>query len=349
MIFYNTLITWYLVNKRDLPWRNTTNSYYIWLSEIILQQTRVAQGLPYYNAFLKQFPKVSDLANASQEDVLKLWQGLGYYSRARNLHATAQYVSYNLNNKFPDNYNELLQLNGIGSYTAAAIASFAYNEKIAVVDGNVFRVLARIFNIEEDISLGKSKKTFQNLANQLLLEEGDCNPALFNQAIMDFGAIQCVPKSPNCSICPFNSVCLAYSKKIVESLPIKNSKIVIKKRFFDYVLIKGSNNEYLLHKRLASDIWEGLYEFNLLESSNLIDLSDVENKIKSKFSDYNFESLVAFNDQYLIHKLSHQHLNIRFWILVVSQEIEGVSKENVDKFAFPIVIANFLKKNYDKI
>ena len=195
MEFSNSLINWYLQNKRDLPWRNTVNPYPIWLSEIMLQQTRVAQGLPYFMAFMEAFPTVFDLANAEEEQVLKLWQGLGYYSRARNLHATAKFIATSLNGNFPSNYKELLQLKGIGEYTAAAIASFAYNEPVAVVDGNVFRVLSRYFNVDSDISDGKTKKEFQILAQELLPKN---NAALFNQAIMEFGALQCVPKNPNC-------------------------------------------------------------------------------------------------------------------------------------------------------
>ncbi|UYW00844.1 A/G-specific adenine glycosylase [Flavobacterium agricola] len=349
MIFYNTLITWYLANKRDLPWRKTTNPYHIWLSEIILQQTRVAQGLPYYEAFIERFYKVSDLANASQEDVLKLWQGLGYYSRARNLHATAQYVSFELNNQFPDNYNDLLKLKGVGSYTAAAIASFAYNEKIAVVDGNVFRVLSRIFGIDADISLLKTKKIFQELANKLLLEGNPCEPALFNQAIMDFGALQCVPKSPNCTACCFASSCLAYATNKVAELPYKSAKIKIKKRYFDYVLIKGNNQKYKIVKRDESDIWAGLHQFELLESTDNLAFNDANQTILNHFATHNVVSLLGFDSDYLVHKLSHQHLHIRFWLLEVNQEVNGVKKHEIADFSFPIVLANFLDKNYHKI
>lgn len=191
MEFSNSLINWYLQNKRDLPWRNTDNPYLIWLSEIMLQQTRVAQGLPYFLTFTTTFPTVFDLAIAKEEQVLKLWQGLGYYSRARNLHATAKYIAFELDGKFPSNYKELLKLKGVGEYTAAAIASFSYNEPVAVLDGNVFRVLSRYFNLDSDISLPKTKTEFQQLAQEVLNKN---NPALFNQAIMEFGALQCVPK-----------------------------------------------------------------------------------------------------------------------------------------------------------
>ncbi len=238
MDFSNTLINWYLQNKRELPWRNTKNPYYIWLSEIILQQTRVAQGLPYYLNFITTFPTVKALANTSEEEVLKLWQGLGYYSRARNLHATAKHISAELNGIFPNNYADLLKLKGVGEYTAAAIASFSYNEDIAVVDGNVFRVLSRFFGVESDISDNKTRKEFQSLANSIL-PKGKASD--FNQAIMEFGAIQCVPKSPNCSDCIFNTNCYALQKNKVGELPVKTKKIKIKNRFLNYIIVKDSN------------------------------------------------------------------------------------------------------------
>jgi len=349
MIFYNTLITWYLENKRDLPWRKTTNPYHIWLSEIILQQTRVAQGLPYYQAFIERFSKVSDLANASQEDVLKLWQGLGYYSRARNLHQTAQFISFELNNTFPDNYTDLLRLKGVGTYTAAAIASFAYNEKVAVVDGNVFRVLARIFNIDADINAAKTKQTFQALANALLLEGQPCEPALFNQAIMDFGALQCVPKSPNCAICCFNVSCLAFAKNKVTTLPVKLAKIKIKKRYFDYVLVKGANGNFILNQRKEADIWNGLYEFNLLESEQNLEITQAETLILTHFTPLPAQTLFCFDANYKVHKLSHQHLHIRFWLLQTTDFVDGIQKQHLSDFAYPIVLANFLEKNYDNL
>ena len=221
MHFSNSLVQWYLQNKRDLPWRDTINPYFIWLSEIMLQQTRVAQGLPYFLSFTQAFPTVFDLANAEEEQVLKLWQGLGYYSRARNLHETAKYIANELNGIFPNNYSDLLKLKGVGEYTAAAIASFSYNEPVAVLDGNVYRVLSRYFNLDTDISDFKSKKIFQSLAQEVLLKE---KPALFNQAIMEFGALQCVPKNPDCQNCIFSSSCGALQCKKVGLLPVKSKK-----------------------------------------------------------------------------------------------------------------------------
>ena len=235
MEFSNSLIKWYLQNKRDLPWRNTVNPYPIWLSEIMLQQTRVAQGMPYFMAFMEAFPTVFDLANAEEEQVLKLWQGLGYYSRARNLHATAKYIATELKGDFPPNYNQLLQLKGVGEYTAAAIASFAYNEPVAVVDGNVFRVLSRYFNMDNDISDGKTKKEFQILAQELLPND---KAALFNQAIMEFGALQCVPKNPDCENCIFSNSCAALQHKKVNILPVKSKKTKVTNKFFNYLILK---------------------------------------------------------------------------------------------------------------
>ncbi|MBC7642470.1 MAG: A/G-specific adenine glycosylase, partial [Flavobacterium sp.] len=224
MNFGNILIKWYLQHKRDLPWRKTYNPYLIWLSEIMLQQTRVAQGLPFYFRFTAAFPTVFDLANASEEQVLKLWQGLGYYSRARNLHKTAQIVAFEMNGIFPDNFSDLLKLRGIGDYTAAAIASFAYNEVVPVVDGNVFRVLSRYFDVHNDISIHSTKKIFSDLALEIMPKN---NPATFNQAIMEFGALQCVPKNPNCLICPFNNSCAALQKNKIHLLPVKTKKIKV--------------------------------------------------------------------------------------------------------------------------
>ena len=263
MEFSNKLISWYLQHKRDLPWRETQNPYYIWLSEIMLQQTRVAQGLPYFMKFTTAFPTVFDLANASEEAVLKLWQGLGYYSRARNLHKTAQIVAFEMNGVFPENYTNLLKLKGIGDYTAAAIASFSYNECVPVVDGNVFRVLSRYFDVENDISIQSTKKVFAALALELMPKN---NPAQFNQAIMEFGALQCVPKSPNCIICPFNESCAALMKNKVDKLPVKNKKIKVTNRFLNYLIYNDSKNNTIIQKRTEKGIWQNLYEFPLLEA-----------------------------------------------------------------------------------
>lgn len=341
MDFSNLLIDWYLQNKRDLPWRKTTNPYNIWLSEIMLQQTRVAQGLPYYEAFISSFPTVLDLANASEEEVLKLWQGLGYYSRARNLHATAKYIAYELNGVFPQNYDLLLQLKGVGDYTAAAIASIAYGEEIPVVDGNVFRVLSRYFGVEDDISLSKTKAEFQKLSKDLLPKN---KASLYNQALMEFGALQCVPKNPDCSHCVFNSSCFALQKDRVGELPLKSKKTKVKNRYFYYLIMRDGDGNFVLSKREDKGIWFNLFEFPLLELDKQTELSEVERIIGEK---YNPNQLKLINADVLIHKLSHQHLHIHFFELDFVQSLENaMSLEEVLKRPFPIVIHNFIQANY---
>lgn len=343
MNFYNRLIKWYLQNKRDLPWRKTANPYHIWLSEIMLQQTRVVQGMPYFFAFTQEFPTVFDLANASEEQVLKLWQGLGYYSRARNLHNTAKYVAYELNGVFPETYKELLNLKGVGEYTAAAIASFSYNEAVPVVDGNVFRVLSRYFDIESDIALPASKKEFAALAYELMPKN---DPATFNQAIMEFGALQCVPKSPNCTICIFNESCLALQKKKVDILPVKSKKVKITNRFFNYFVLEDSLGNTAIQKRTAKGIWHNLYEFPLLETSEIVDFDYISNAVQNQvFPVYTILSVEECAEAAVIHKLSHQHLHIQFWKIKIKENIkEGIEFEKIKTFPFPIVIYNFIEK-----
>ena len=343
MNFSKILIKWYLQNKRDLPWRNTTNPYPIWLSEIMLQQTRVAQGTPYFLSFTTEFPTVFDLAAANEEQVLKLWQGLGYYSRARNLHKTAQYIATELNGIFPNNYNDLLKLKGIGEYTAAAIASFAYHECVAVVDGNVFRVLSRYFDIETDIAQACAKKEFAALAFELMPKD---NPATFNQAIMEFGALQCVPKSPNCSICVFNESCAALQKKKVDRLPVKSKKIKVRNRYFNYIVANDENENTLIQKRTSKGIWQNLYEFPLLETEKEENFDFVLEQIQSEyFKENSISSMLETNDKSIIHKLSHQHLHIKFWKVNVNGTIKnGINQENLKTFPFPIVIHNFIEK-----
>lgn len=341
MNFSKTLITWYLQNKRDLPWRNTNDPYHIWLSEIMLQQTRVAQGLPYFLAFTETFPTVFDLANADEEQVLKLWQGLGYYSRARNLHATAKQVAFEENGKFPNHYKALLKLKGIGEYTAAAIASFSYNEAVPVVDGNVYRVLSRYFNIETDIASGKAKKEFTQLASELIDVE---QPALFNQAIMEFGALQCVPKSPDCANCPLNNSCLAFGMKKVGQLPVKLKKTTVKNRYLNYLLILDSENKSIANKRTSKGIWQNLYELPLIETTQSENDSVIISKIKDEFPET--ESITLLDSENRIHKLSHQHLHIRFWKLELNKVFEvGFTYSELMQLPFPIVLHNFLENN----
>lgn len=341
MHFSNSLITWYLDHKRDLPWRETRDPYFIWLSEIMLQQTRVAQGLPFYLSFVKAFPTVFDLASADEERVLKLWQGLGYYSRARNLHHTAKHVAFERNGIFPENYESLLKLKGVGEYTAAAIASFSKDEAVPVVDGNVFRVLARYFGIETDIASAVAKKEFTALAFELMPKK---TPALFNQAIMEFGALQCVPKSPNCTICPLNSSCFALQKGVVNQLPVKSKKAKVRHRFFNYLIVSDDNEKTVIQKRTAKGIWHNLYEFPLIESDTEIEIDLV---LAQKALQNEVNTVLELSESEIIHKLTHQHLHIKFWKVEVGGSIlDGHHYTDLHTFPFPIVLFNFIENDW---
>lgn len=334
MEFGEKLIKWYKKQGRDLPWRLTKNPYHIWLSEIILQQTRVIQGLEYYQKFVNQYPEITDLASADLQEVLKLWQGLGYYSRARNLHHTANDIVENYNGVFPKKYSEIQKLKGVGPYTAAAIASFAYDESVAVVDGNVFRVLSRFFGIKEDISITKTRKTFQELANMLIKE---VESASFNQAIMDFGATVCKPQNPLCDSCIFSQQCFAYSRNEVEKFPVKSKKIAIKKRFFHY-LINENTDEIYISKRIENDIWKGLYELPKIEENKPMMLQEIQSKLSEKFQIPEKEIFILKEN--IIHKLTHQQLIINFWktSFLIEMDCEKILKKQLDKYPFPIVI-----------
>ncbi len=349
MDFKNKLTIWYSIHKRDLPWRQTKNPYYIWLSEIILQQTQVKQGLPYYEAFVKQYPTVFDLANSSEQDVLKLWQGLGYYSRARNLHTTAKYVAFNLNGEFPNNYKDLIQLKGIGDYTASAIASIAFNEVAAVVDGNVYRVLSRYFGIDTPINSTKGIKEFKKLASSLIDRE---QPATFNQAIMEFGATQCKPKSPYCIICPLNDECVALQKNLIDSLPIKLKKTKVTTKYFNFLVCIDKSKNTLIEQRTGKGIWQNLYQFPLVESEKSLGadefhtLSLKETILNSLKFDYSL-----YNDKDIIHKLSHRHLHTKFWIIELEElPHETVPIKNLNEYPTPVLISDFISAfNFDAI
>lgn len=343
MNFSKKLINWYTVNKRDLPWRNTTNPYYIWLSEIILQQTQVAQGTPYYHAFTRQFPTVFALANANEEDVLKLWQGLGYYSRARNLHWSAQYIVNELDGVFPNTYKEILKLKGVGDYTASAIASICFDEVTAVVDGNVYRALSRIFGIETPINSTPGQKEFKALAQQLIDKK---QPAIFNQAIMEFGARQCKPKNPDCSICPFKASCLALKENKIEKLPVKLKKTKVTNKYFNFVVIISKNEKTVLEQRRGSGIWQNLYQFPLIETERPSTYNNIKSKIESLdvLEDMNFD-IHLYNDSDIVHKLSHQYLHTKFWIIILDESIEnGIDISNIEDYPVPVLIGNFIDK-----
>jgi len=347
MIFSKTLNHWYSNNKRALPWRQTKDPYYIWLSEIILQQTQVAQGLPYYSKFTEEFPSVFHLANAEESSVLKLWQGLGYYSRARNLHATAKYIANELNGEFPNTYKDLLKLKGIGDYTASAIASICFNKTEAVVDGNVYRVLARYFGIDTPINSSKGAKEFKQLAQELIDKK---NPAEFNQAIMEFGATQCKPQNPNCSMCPFKTSCIAFNKNRISELPVKIKSAKAKKKYFNFLVFIDNDEKTILEKREGKGIWQNLYQFPLIETDKNLEFEDFKKLARNHhlLKESSFE-LSLYNDAVIIHKLSHQHLYTKFWIVTVDGFLDnGIPINKIHTYAVPILIGNFIEYfNFD--
>jgi A/G-specific adenine glycosylase len=314
--FTEILLSWYPHYRRDLPWRNIRDPYIIWLSEIILQQTRVAQGLPYFLAFAERYPNVYSLASAPIEEVLRLWQGLGYYSRARNLHYCAQEVVNLYGGKFPDNYAGLLRLKGVGSYTAAAIASFAYEEPVAVVDGNVFRVLSRFFGVETDIASPAGKKLFQELANSLIPAD---QAGTYNQAIMEFGSLQCTPKNPDCNNCPLALGCVALKEGRVAELPVKINKVKVKTRYFLYLHI-CVGDKLVVNKRQSGDIWEGLYDFPAILSDSPLEPS-VNHPLLEEFSHFGNKG-IFHPEQEFKHLLTHQRIFANFVKFVINEDQE---------------------------
>lgn len=257
--FVQVILNWYCVNQRDLPWRKEKDPYKIWLSEIILQQTRVAQGLPYYYKFINEFPNITSMAASEEEKILKLWEGLGYYSRARNMHQTAKILTEKYEGVFPETYEDILKLKGIGEYTAGAIASFAFGTRVPIVDGNVYRVLSRVFGIDTDILSSAGKKEFRHLADSLL---PDKNVGDYNQALMEFGALQCIPAKPSCDHCPLFYGCFARENKRQQVLPVKIKKTTKKVRDLEFLVLRFA--QYLIvEKRTGNDIWKNLYQFPL--------------------------------------------------------------------------------------
>jgi len=337
------LTNWYSIHKRNLPWRNTTNPYFIWLSEIILQQTQVAQGLSYYKAFTTTFPTVYDLAKAQESEVLKLWQGLGYYSRARNLHASAKYMVAELDGQFPNTYNEIIKLKGVGDYTASAIASICFNEQTAVVDGNVYRGLSRIFGIFTPINTGKGFKEFKALSQKLIDKK---QPAMYNQAIMEFGAIQCKPKNPDCSVCPFNINCVAFNKNLVSELPVKLKPLKVKQKFFNFIVILSTDQKTIFEKREGKGIWQHLFQFPLIETKKPAKVEDIVKELKEFLilKNKNFK-VTLYNNEAIIHKLSHQHLYTKFWIVTLETKLlQGVPIGKIRDFPVPKLIDNFIER-----
>jgi A/G-specific adenine glycosylase len=336
-VFQTAIESWYLHNKRDLPWRASNNPYDIWLSEIILQQTRVDQGISYYLKFKNSFPSVQDLANAAEQEVLLLWQGLGYYSRARNLHKAARMVVQDYQGKFPEDYQSLLQLPGVGPYTAAAIASIAYGLPHAVVDGNVYRVLARFFGIDTPIDKPAGRRQFEKLANQLIQNR---KPAVYNQALMEFGALHCKPVNPLCDRCPLAAHCLALANRTISLLPVKAGKKSTRVRYFDYFVPLLPNRNTIIRQRPAGDIWQGLWEFPLVQGD--------EQSLHPNPPE--FLPVVDWNlfGSQMIHKLTHQQLYTRFFLAhspvpnAIPEGYQQISISALDRHPFPVLISNFI-------
>ncbi len=330
-------------NGRTMPWKEERNPYRVWLSEIILQQTRVAQGLDYYNKFIINYPTIEKLAKAEENSVFKHWEGLGYYSRCKNLIATARFIAFELGGKFPTTYESILQLKGVGPYTAAAIASFAYDLPHAVVDGNVMRMLARYFGIVKPIDSSEGKNYFNVLAQSLL---HTASPALYNQAIMDFGATICKPKLPLCSTCVLKKTCIALEKNIVESLPVKEKRLVKKNRFFYYIIARFDNKFYV-RKRIEKDIWQNLWEFILLEQPQKVALDDF--LVSSTFLDVaGKKSILKYASIFYKQQLTHQTIEGIFIHIELKSPLKNklyssVSKNELKKLAFPRFITNYFE------
>jgi len=305
---HDTLINWFAENRRDLPWRHNPTPYQVWLSEIILQQTRVNQGWDYYLRFVEKWPTVNDLANATEEEVLKMWQGLGYYSRARNLHQCAKQIVEQYGGQFPADFEKLKQLKGIGDYTAAAIASIAFDLPHAVVDGNVYRVLSRLFDIDTPININEGQTVFAKIADDLLNRE---QPGLHNQAMMEFGALQCTPKNPNCLLCPLQAQCLAFANQTVMQRPVKLQKLKVTTRYFNYLVFKIEGNVYL-HKRSGNDIWKNLYDFPCIESENPMTVEEVIASEKFQQLIENKSFTIIKTSPTFTHKLTHRTIIAQF-------------------------------------
>ncbi len=345
------LLTWYAQHQRDLPWRHTTDPYRIWLSEVILQQTRVKQGMPYYERFVAAYSTVEALAAAPQDEVLRLWQGLGYYSRAHNMHHTAQQVVEHYGGVFPTTYRDLIALKGVGKYTAAAIASFAYNESVAVVDGNVYRVLARLFGLRDDIGSSGGQKVFAQKAQELVSQH---HAREYNQAIMEFGATLCTPQKPNCLFCPFAEQCVAKREGTQQTLPVKARKQKVRDRFFHYLVVEWDGCLFL-KQRDEQGIWQGLYDFPNIETPTPLDEEALAARLTVQLPESAF-ILQDFSTSYT-HLLSHQRLHVRFAHLQLRQR-EAIrpllSDEkgafytftDIDTLPKPILIQKYLEEKF---
>ena len=345
MRFSNALIEWYHPNKRDLPWRDTRNPYFIWISEIILQQTRVSQGLGYYLRFIEMFPTIEELAQAPLDKVLKVWQGLGYYTRARNIHLAAKDIVDNYGGVIPNTYEGLIKLRGIGDYTAAAIAAFAFDEPVAAIDGNVYRIYARVFGIYAPIDKGEGKKMLRKIAADELDVK---HPATFNQAIMDLGGQVCLPKNPLCDSCPVSAMCYAFNSNEVSSLPVKAMKTKVRDRFFYYILIRYGNFSYI-SQRKEKDIWHSLFEFPLIEGKRSLQPEEV--MLTNEWADIcgSGKVEVTYISEEQKHLLSHQHLFSRFFVVeiekpsyLLERDYSKVLINGVSQLSTPRLIERFL-------
>jgi A/G-specific adenine glycosylase len=336
---------WYRKHERDLPWRHTKDPYRIWISEIILQQTRVAQGLDYYERFVARFPDVKSLAEAEQQDVLKCWQGLGYYSRARNLHEAAKDILLRHNGIFPERYNDILALKGIGEYTAAAIASFVWNRPYPVIDGNVYRVLGRLYALTAPVDTGEGKKTYRELATLLMPPD---HAGMHNQAMMEFGALQCVSQHPDCEQCPLSDHCLGFASGNPQQYPVKRNKTKTRNRYLNYFFILHDSYTYL-HRRTGKDIWEGLYEFPMIETSASVGFTELKNEttFDSLFHGTGEPSVSLVRD-HVKHVLSHQILHVTFYRVKIQKENVALKKyvkiplSALDEYPYPRLIDSFL-------
>lgn len=352
MSFSKEIVRWYRNNKRDLPWRNTKNPYVIWLSEVILQQTRVEQGLPYFERFLEHYPSVIQFANAPEDEILMHWQGLGYYSRARNMHKAAKMIVSERNGVFPSSYNDLIRLPGVGEYTAAAISSFSSGEARSVVDGNVFRVLARYFGIKTPINSSAGKKLFQTIAEEILDVD---DPGTHNQAMMEFGALLCRPKSPDCTFCPIALSCEALKDNLVGTLPVKTKNKPSKNRFFNYFVVQEEEeNGIYLEKRSRGDIWESLYQLPLIETTELIPIGQLS-RHPSLINWFGSRVKTVPLSGVIKHVLSHQNLHTQFFEIrdaVVSSEKKQawnyVMLKDLNSLAKPKLIYAFLASYFDQ-
>jgi A/G-specific adenine glycosylase len=349
--FNHQLIAWYSLNARDLPWRNTRNPYQIWISEIIFQQTRIDQGFHYWHRFIDRFPDIERLANADEQEVLTIWQGLGYYSRARNMHFAAKQIMSEFGGTFPKTYDKILKLKGVGTYTAAAVSSIAFGEQQVVVDGNVLRFLSRFAGITDPVDSNRGKKLITDLAFTLL---EDADPGTFNQALMEFGALYCIPRNPNCKNCIFNNNCKAFEMNATKEIPYKSKKVLVRKRFFNYLFLYSVNEHnhrsFLMQKRGKGDIWQGLYEFPIIEADSLLNHESLT--ATAFWQDHILVHHPVLSSHYedFVHQLTHQQLHTRFFIIQLQNIDPGklkpewtwVSEYNLHTYPISRLTAKFL-------